>query len=210
MHPEPTVFIVDDDAAVRQSLLALLKSMRLPAEAFATASAFREAYRPTRPGCVLLDARLPDANGVELLEHLTAEKFHLPVIVISGHGDVATVVRAMRAGALNFLEKPCREQELWEAVREALRCDARNRRRLARRQSIQRRLARLTPGERQVLHRLLAGKSNKTIAAELNVSVRAIEVRRAKVMEKTRADSLAELIRMTLAAGKRRGERSSV
>ena len=111
----------------------------------------------------------------------------------------------MRAGAINFLEKPCGEQELWAGrAREALHCDARNRRRFTRRQSIQRRLARLTPGERQVLRLLVAGESNKSIAAELKVSVRAIEVRRAKVMKKTRAESLAELIRMTLAAGTRR------
>lgn len=206
MRSEPAVFIVDDDAAVRQSLSALLKPLRVRTEAFGSAREFRQAYRPTQPGCVLLDVRLPDASGMELLEQLAGEKFHLPVIVISAYGNVATAVRAMRAGALNFLEKPCRGQELLEAVQEALRCDVRNRRRFARRRQTERRLARLTPGERQVLRRLVEGKSNREMAAELELSVRTIEVRRAKVMQKMHADSLAELIRLALSAGTRRGE----
>jgi FixJ family two-component response regulator len=178
----------------------LLKPLRLQAAAFGSAREFRRAYRPTQPGCVVLDVRLPDGSGLELLEELNAEEPHLPAIVISAYGDVATVVRAMRAGALNFLEKPCDGQELWEAVREALRCDARNRRRLARRRTVQRRLARLTPGEQQVLHLLVEGNSNKSMADALGLSVRAIEVRRAKIMKKLHAESLADVIRTAIAA----------
>jgi FixJ family two-component response regulator len=200
MRTEPTVYIVDDDAAARQSLCALLKPMRLQTAAFGSAREFRRAYRPTQPGCVLLDAGWPDAGDIELLKELSAEEPHLPAIVISAHSDVPLVVRAMRAGALNFLEKPCDEQELWEAVREALRCDARNRRRFARRRTIQRRLARLTPGEQQVLHLLVEGDSNKSMAEALGLSVRGIEVRRAKIMQKLHAESLADVIRTALAA----------
>ena len=118
---EPTVFIVDDDPAVRRGLAVLVRSMRLRPEAYASAQDFLDAYALSRPGCMLLDVRMPGIGGLELLDRLVREEMHLPVIVISAFGDVPMVVRAMRAGALTFLEKPCRDQQLWEAIQEALK-----------------------------------------------------------------------------------------
>ena len=194
------VYIVDDDPAMRQLLSVLVKTMQLHPEAFASANDFLEECTPSEPGCVLLDVRMPGMSGLELLDVMRQKGIPFPVIVLSAHSDVPTAVRAMRAGAINYLEKPCREQQLWEALQEALRCDAENRRVLARKGTLRRRLAKLTTAERKVLDRLLQGKANKDIAAELEVSVRTVEVRRAKIMEKMKADSLAELIRFALEA----------
>ena len=200
MEIEPTVFIVDDDPAVRQALTVLIRSMHLAAEAYDSAQQFLENGAAARPGCLLLDVRMPGISGLELLERLNRSEVHMPAIVISAYGDVPMVVRAMKAGAVNFLEKPCRDQQLWEAIQEAIRWDATHRQEMAERAKFLHRLERLTPGEHQVLERLIDGESNKTIAAELEVSVRTIEVRRAKLMKKMKADSLAELIRVTLSA----------
>ena len=200
MEAEPTVFIIDDDPAVRQALTVLVRSMHLRAEAYESAQQFLDTFDSTRPGCLLLDVRMPGISGLELLERLCRDDLRLPAIVMSAYGDVPMVVRAMKAGALNFLEKPCRDQQLWEAIQEALKWDAAHRQHVVLRVKALRRLQRLTPGEHDVLRLLIDGRSNKTIAAELNVSVRTIEVRRAKLMKKMKAESLAELIRLALAA----------
>lgn len=200
MEPEPTVFIIDDDPAVRQALTVLVRSMRLRAEAYESAQHFLAAFDATRPGCLLVDVRMPGVSGLELLEQLSGNEVRMPAIVMSAYGDVPMVVRAMKAGALNFLEKPCRDQQLWEAIQEGLRWDAVHRQHTALRAKAAHRLQRFTAGEHQVLRRLIDGKSNKMIAAELELSVRTIEVRRAKLMKKMKAESLAELIRLTLAA----------
>jgi two-component system, LuxR family, response regulator FixJ len=200
VEAEPTIFIIDDDPAVRQALTVLVRSMRLRAEAYESAQQFLDALDSTRPGCLLLDVRMPGVSGLDLLEQLTRDQVRLPAIVMSAYGDVPMVVRAMKAGALNFLEKPCRDQQLWEAIQEGLRWDAAHRQQLVLRTKMLHRLERLTSGEHDVLRLLIDGKSNKTIAAELKVSVRTIEVRRAKLMKKMKAESLAELIRLTLAA----------
>ncbi|MFZ1933683.1 MAG: response regulator [Thermoguttaceae bacterium] len=200
METDPTVFIVDDDPAVRQALMTLVRSMRLRAESYESAQQFLDAFDAGRPGCVLLDVRMPGISGLGLLERFNREEIPLPAIVMSAYGDVPMVVQAMKAGALNFLEKPCRDQQLWEAVQEALKWDADHRERGALRAQVRRRLQRLTPGEHDVLALLINGKPNRTIASELNLSVRTIEVRRAKIMDKMEADSLAELIRLTLSA----------
>ncbi len=200
MHSEPTVFIIDDDPAVRQALTVLVRSMRLQAESFDSAQQFLDAFDPAKPGCLLLDVRMPGISGLGLLEQFSREDIPLPAIVMSAYGDVPMVVRAMKAGALNFLEKPCRDQDLWEAIQEALKWDGQHRQRLALRSKVRNRLQRLSAGEHDVLRRLVEGKSNKEIAGELNLSVRTIEVRRAKLMKKLKADSLAELIRLTLTA----------
>jgi two-component system, LuxR family, response regulator FixJ len=200
MEAEATVFIIDDDPAVRQSLTVLVRSMRLRAEAYESAQQFMDAFDPARSGCILLDVRMPGVSGLELLEQLSRHEVRLPAIVMSAYGDVPMVVRAMKAGALNFLEKPCRDQQLWEAIQEGLKWDAAHRQHLLLRGKILGRLQRLTPGEHEVLQLLIDGKSNKIIAAELNLSVRTIEVRRAKLMKKMKAESLAELIRLTLSA----------
>jgi FixJ family two-component response regulator len=200
METEPTVFIVDDDPAVRQALTVLVRSMHLRTEAYESAQQFLDACDSARPGCLLLDVRMPGLSGLELLERLNQREVRLPAIVMSAYGDVPMVVRAMKAGAMTFLEKPCRDQQLWEAIQEGLRWDAVHRQHVVLRTKILYRLQRLTPGEHQVLQRLSDGKSNKTIAAELALSVRTIEVRRAKLMKKMKAESLAELIRLTLSA----------
>jgi two-component system, LuxR family, response regulator FixJ len=194
---KPTVFIVDDDPAIRQSSISMMRSMDLEAEDFSSAKEFLEAFDPVRSGCLLLDLRLPDMSGLELLERINKQIVCMPAIVISANAKAPIVVRAMRAGALNFLEKPCSDRFLRTAIHEAFEWDAVNRRRLVRLVKVCRRLENLTSGEYSVLEKILEGKSNKKIAADLNVSVRAVEVRRAKIMRKMRAESLVNLIRMT-------------
>ena len=200
MEDESTVFIIDDDPAVRQALAVLVRSMRLRVEAYESSKDFLDNFDSTRPGCLLLDVRMPGISGLELLEQLGQNNVRLPAIVMSAYGDVPMVVRAMKAGALNFLEKPCRDQQLWEAIQEGLKWDAVHRKYIVLRTRVLHRLQRLTSGEHDVLRLLIDGKSNKTIAAELNLSIRTIEVRRAKLMKKIKAESLAELIRLTLTA----------
>ena len=200
VEADPTVFIVDDDPAVRQALTTLVRSMRLQAEAYESAQHFLDAFDAARPGCILLDVRMPGISGLGLLEQFNREEIPLPAIVMSAYGDVPMVVRAMKAGALNFLEKPCRDQHLWEAIQEALKWDTSHREHLALRTKVRHRLQRLTPGEYDVLALLIDGRPNRAIAVELNLSVRTIEVRRAKIMSKMKAESLAELIRLTLSA----------
>ncbi len=201
-----TVFIVDDDPAVRQGLAMLVKSMQLQAECFASAQEYLQVSDPDRPGCLLIDVRMPGMSGLELLDRLAARGVHLPAIMISAYGDVPMVVRAMKSGATDFLEKPCRDHELWEAIQSALQRDAENRRRKNQRVLVGERLERLTPGEQEVLEMLVEGGSNKAIAAKLGLSVRTIEVRRAKIMRKMEADSLAELVRLALATNESFGE----
>ena len=200
MSSKPTVFIVDDDPAIRRALTVRLESMDLRAEAYGSAEEFLDACDHSQPGCILLDVRLPGISGLELLGRIVRDKLHLPVIFISAHGDVPMVVQALKGGALNFLEKPCRDQQLWEAVQEALQWDMENRKQIARSTKIQQRIGRLNDGEREVLEMVLEGKSNKVIAAQLQRSVRTIEVRRSKMMEKMKAKSLVELVRLTLMA----------
>jgi two-component system, LuxR family, response regulator FixJ len=200
VEAEPAVFIIDDDPAVRQALSVLVRSMRLKPESYESAQQFLDSFDAAKPGCLLLDVRMPGISGLELLEQLNRKDIHLPAIVMSAYGDVPMVVRAMKAGALNFLEKPCRDQQLWEAIQEGLRWDATHRQDVVLRSKLHHRLERLTPGEHEVLRHLIDGKSNKIIASELGLSVRTIEVRRAKLMKKMKAESLAELIRLTLSA----------
>lgn len=197
MNNGQTVFIVDDDPGVRQSLSALARSMELDSEDFGSAIDFLDVFDPMRSGCLLLDVCLPGMSGLELLEHINHKGICIAAIVISAHGDVPTVVRAMRAGAINYLEKPCRDELICEAIQEGFKWDAANRRRIVQLTRVCRRLDHLAPGEYDVLERIMEGKSNKNIAADLCVSVRTVEVRRSKLMKKMRAHSLAELIRMT-------------
>jgi two-component system, LuxR family, response regulator FixJ len=200
VEAEPTIFIIDDDPAVRQALTVLIRSMRLKAESYESAQQFLNSLDSTRPGCLLLDVRMPGVSGLELLEKLSCDEVRLPAIVMSAYGDVPMVVRAMKAGALNFLEKPCRDQQLWDAIQECLRWDAAHRQQIVLQSKMRQRLDCFTAGEHEVLRLLIDGKSNKAIATELGLSVRTIEVRRAKLMKKMNAESLAELVRLTLAA----------
>jgi FixJ family two-component response regulator len=198
IEPKPTVFIVDDDAAVRDSLGLLLRSMGLPVETFESARAFLDAGRDSRQGCLVLDIRMPGMSGLELQLELVARHSLLPIIFITGHGDVPMAVEAMQAGAVDFIQKPFRDQDLLDRINQALEKDALGRRMLAERAQIRRRLETLTPREREVLAMIVAGKANKVIAGDLNLSQRTVEIHRARVMEKMGAHSLAHLVRMAM------------
>ena len=198
MNDEPTVYLVDDDQAVLRSLSTLVKVVFPRVEAYSSATDFLAAYQPDQPGCLILDVAMPGMNGLELHRKLMAEKAELPVVFITGHGNVQMAVGAMQAGAINFLEKPFHEQELWDSIRKALEVDRQNRRRKARRAQIEQRFSQLSPGEREVLTRILDGKSNKDIADGLGLSIRTIEDRRGRLMKKMKAGSIAELVRMAM------------
>ena len=198
MNDELTVFLVDDDHAVLRSLTALVKVVFPRVEAYSSAIEFLKAYRPDRPGCLVLDVAMPGMNGLELQRKLIDEKIDLPIVFITGHGNVQMAVGAMQAGAVNFLEKPFHEQELWDSIRKALELDEQYRRRRKRRQRVEERFIRLTRGERQVLDLILDGKYNKEMAVELELSVRTIEDRRSRLMQKMEAGSVAELVQLAM------------
>ena len=200
-EPVPTVYVVDDDEGVRSALALLLKSMGQPAATFGSAGEFLERYDPDRPGCALLDVRMPGMSGLELQEELNRRGVVLPVIFITGHGDVPMAVEAMQRGAFDFLQKPFRDDDLAERIRRALAHDRKLRSQIGEKDQIHARLGRLTPRERQVLKLVTDGKPNKVMAAELGVSQRTVEIHRAHVMRKMGASSLAQLVRMTLVAG---------
>jgi len=195
---EPTVFLVDDDPAVLRSLTALVEVVFPKVKAYGSATEFLAAYQSPCPGCLVLDVAMPGLNGLELQRKLIQDKIDLPIVFITGHGNVQMAVNAMQAGAVNFLEKPFREQELWDSIRKALELDAQNRRRKARRQRVEERLALLSEGERAVLNLILEGKLNKEIAAELGLSNRTVEDRRARLMKKMGARSVAELVQLAM------------
>ncbi len=195
---KPTVFVVDDDAAVRDSLKLLLKSVGQAVETFASAQEFLDAYKDDRPGCLVLDIRMPGMSGLELQEKLNERRSILPVIFITGHGDVPMAVEAMQAGAVDFIQKPFRDQDLLDRINQAVERDTANRADLAERNAIRRRLGTLTPREREVMDLVVRGKANKVIAGDLNLSQRTVEIHRARVMEKMQASSLAHLVRMVL------------
>ena len=194
----PVVFIVDDDEGVRSSLRLLLKSVGLVPSALASAREFLDKYDPAQPGCLVLDVRMPEMSGLELQEQLNLKGAVLPVIFITGHGDVPMAVEAMQAGACDFLQKPFRDQDLIDRIQRALDKDRTNRAALNERTLIHERLQSLTPREREVLAMVTSGKANKIMAADLGVSQRTVEIHRARVMEKMRAASLAQLVRMVM------------
>jgi len=196
--PAACVFIVDDDEAVRSSVRFLIRSVGLQAQVYRSAQDFLAGYDPRHPGCLLLDVRMPGMSGLELQQELNRRGATIPVVFISGHGDVPMAVEAMQQGAFDFLQKPFRDQDLLDRVQRALARDTESRSRLAARAEIQVRLATLTPRETEVLQLVTRGKANKVVGAELGVSQRTVEIHRAHVMEKMNASSLAELVRMVL------------
>jgi RNA polymerase sigma factor (sigma-70 family) len=196
--PEATVYLVDDHPAMLHTMAALVEVIFPRVETFTSAAEFLAAYRSDSAGCLVLDVAMPDMNGLELQQKMLQDKIELPVIFITGHGNVQMAVGAMQAGAVNFLEKPFHEQELWDSIRKALEIDAQNRRRKARRQQLQDRLGQLNEGERAVLNLILEGKINKEIAEELGISTRTVEDRRARIMKKMGAHSVAELVQLTM------------
>ena len=200
MAETPLVHVVDDDASVRDSLALLLESAGFSVRSYDSAAAFLQAASDRTAGCVLTDVQMPELNGLELQRRMGELGIRLPVIVMTGHGDVPIAVEALKAGALDFLEKPFEEAHLLEAVASAIAVIQREHDEAAAVADIAARIATLTPREREVLERLVAGQPNKTIAYDLGSSPRTVEVHRARVMEKMAARSLAELVRMTIAA----------
>lgn len=196
--PPATVFVVDDDDAVRNSLRWLLKSVGFPVTLFASAQEFLSAYQTDHPGRLVLDIRMPGMSGLELQRHLSLRGAIIPIVFITGHGDVPMAVDAMQQGAFDFLQKPFRDQDLIDRVQRAFEKDATSRRALAEVDRIREHFESLTAREREVLALVTSGKANKVIAAELDVSPRTVEIHRARVMEKMEAPSLAALVRMVL------------
>jgi two-component system response regulator FixJ len=200
-NTRPTIFVVDDDSAVRDALKLLLRSVGHAVETYGSAQEFLDAYSEDRPGCLVLDIRMPGMSGLELQQRLNEKHSILPIIFITGHGDVPMAVEAMQAGAVDFIQKPFRDQDLIDRINQALEKDSSNRAALGERNDIRRRLETLTPREREVLDLVVHGKANKVIAGDLKLSQRTVEIHRARVMEKMQASSLAHLVRMVLEVG---------
>ncbi|MGF1613674.1 MAG: response regulator transcription factor [Gammaproteobacteria bacterium] len=204
------IYLVDDDADVRAAVSLLLRSADFPVSAFADAHALLSMVGPETPGCLILDVRLPDMDGLSLQCQLKRRGITMPVIFITGHGDIPMAVRAVSEGALDFLEKPFRDEVLLEGVRQALEVDAARREGTAEQAQMEARLASLTPREREVLEALLEGKPNKLIARDLDVSVRTVEIHRSNLMQKMGAKSASHLARLALACTKYRDRLSPV
>ena len=200
MQPEPIIYVIDDDEAVRHSLEFLLKTAGIVARSFESAKAFLAILPEVHSGCVITDVRMPDITGIELLRQLKDSHPDLPVIVITGHGDISLAVEAMKIGAVDFLEKPFDDDQLIAAVRAALNRDADVSKRKAELGEINNKLAALSKREREVLDGLVAGKANKTIAFDLGISPRTVEIYRANLMTKMAANSLSDLVRMAMLA----------
>ncbi len=196
-----TVFIVDDDAAVCRALQRLLESVGLDVTTFGSAQEFLDEFDAGRPGCLVLDVRMPGLSGLDLQDVLNSKNLTIPIIFISAHGDVPVSVRAMKAGAMDFFQKPIHHQTFLDAVNRALSKDADVRKQESEKDDIRRRVESLTPREHEVLNLLVAGLRNKQIAGELGASERTIKIHRARVMEKMEAESLPDLVLMAQAVG---------
>jgi two-component system response regulator TtrR len=196
-EPRPTAYVVDDDEAIRTLWRWLMESQGIAVQTFATAGEFIDAYRQG-PGCLVLDLRLPGMSGLELQEYLKQRGIEIPVVFMSAHGDVPAAVSALKGGAVDFIQKPFSYREVLSVIAKAFERDGELRRRRALRSMLAERLAALTEREREVMGRVIEGKQNKLIAAELDISVKTVEVHRAKVMEKMGADSVAELVQLML------------
>jgi FixJ family two-component response regulator len=195
-EPDPIVFVIDDDALIREGLHGLIRTIGLRVETFASATDFMHAKRPDAPACLVLDVRMPGLNGLDLQRELSAAGLPIPIIFITGHGDIPMSVRAMKEGAMEFLTKPVRGQDLLDAVQKAIAHDRELRKQRAELTEIRKRFDSLTPRETEVLNLVVAGLLNKQIAYELGTSELTVKTHRAHVMEKTQADSLAHLVRM--------------
>lgn len=197
----PIVYIVDDDASVRESLCWLLESDNFKTRGFASAVEFLDAYRADWHGCIALDVRMPGMDGLELQEELTRRGNRLPIIIITGHADVPMAIRAMKAGASDFIEKPYSDELVLKSIRRALDTADRERELYDEREALRQRISDLTDRERQVLTRVVNGQSNKTIAADLGVALKTVEAHRSRIMVKMKVKSLSDLVRATLMAG---------
>ena len=197
-HEDGTVFLIDDDAGVRDSLSLLLSLKNISTQPFASADSFLETYTPERSGCVLTDLRMPGMTGLELQTAMRDRHIELPIVVFTAHGDVATARAALKNGAFDFLEKPVDEEMLLDVLRNALRVDRERRSAATERSTSGQRRDRLTEREREILKLLTVGHSNREIAAQLGISPRTVEVHKARIMEKLECRSLAELIRVNV------------
>jgi two-component system, LuxR family, response regulator FixJ len=201
MDCPPNIAMVDDDETVRNSLTALFSSAGYSSESYSSAEAFMAAFDPSRVGCLLVDVNMPGMGGLELQRWLRSGNAELPVILLTGHGDVRMAVDAMKAGAFDFIEKPYDNNDLLDGIVRALEHAKQIHQQLVSVREVIDRIAGLTPRERDVLDELVAGQPNKAIARKLGISPRTVEIHRARVMEKMQSDSLAHLVRMTVAAG---------
>ncbi len=194
----PTVHIVDDDSAVRESLALLLGLRGYATRRYASAEEFLEGVKPGTPGCVLLDLRMPGMSGLEAQAELAARSIRMPIIILTAHGDVASARQALKNGAFDFLEKPVDDKALSATIDAALSADAEIQQRAGRTAAVKAQLERLTPRERQVLEAVVAGRHNREIAVDLDISVRTVEVYKARIMDKLQVDRLPDLIRIAL------------
>jgi FixJ family two-component response regulator len=198
---EATVFIVDDDAQVRESLKDLIRSVGLRVELFASAQEFLRGQHPDAPTCLVLDVRMPGLSGLDLQKQASEAGLEIPIIFITGHGDIPMTVRAMKAGAIEFLSKPFRDQDLLDAIQQALERSRNAREQQAVTKELRRRFASLTSRQREVMERVVAGLINKETGAELGISEKTVKIQRHQVMEKMGARSLPELVRMADSLG---------
>jgi two-component system response regulator FixJ len=197
---KPLIYVVDDDDTFRSSLQWLLESVGLAVRTFANAAEFLDAYVPGAPGCLVLDIRMPGMSGLQLQDQLASRGIGIPVIFLTGHGDVPMAVAAVKKGALDFLQKPYNDQQLLDVVNAALKRDVELREQEARSRQIAGLVTSMTPREREVMDAVVSGKSNKMIAEELGVTIKTVEAHRARVMEKMGAESLAHLVHLVMAA----------
>ena len=201
MVSKPTVYIVDDDSAIRDSLSWLIGSVGLNVETYGSAGEFLDACDPHTPGCLVLDVRMPGMSGLDLQDQLVARGVKIPIIFITGYGDVPTAVRAMKAHAVDFIEKPFDDQALLDLVQKCINQDAQRQRQEERHAEVLTRLAALTPRERQVMEMVVAGGTNKGIARRLGVSAKTVEAHRAHLMAKMQADNTADLVHLAVVCG---------
>lgn len=198
MTEQPTVFIVDDDAGVRAALNLLMRSANLQAEIYSGATEFLKSVKDDRPGCLVLDLKMPEVDGLELQRQLAARGSRMPIIMLTGHGDVPMAVAALRAGAFDFVPKPFESKALVARIREAIELDARTRQKSLDRAAIEARLKKLTPRETEVLAGIVDGLSTKGIAAALGSSFNTVQNQRASILKKMQAESVADLVRMVM------------
>jgi FixJ family two-component response regulator len=199
--PQPVVYVVDDDASVRRSLMNLLRSVGFHVEGFTAAHDYLDSPQADAPGCLVLDVRLPGMSGLDLQREMARTKAPRPIVFITGHGDIPMAVQAIKGGAVEFLTKPFREQDLLDAIRRAIELDRHMRQARADLSDLERRFESLSPREREVLERVAAGLPNKQIAADLSVTEATVKVHRGQVMEKMRAASVADLVTMRAKLG---------